>query len=207
MLTKQIKCSVENCLNNIFCRNLCKAHYHKLQRYGTPYGGQKRIIKCSVFDCGRYHYGKGYCQKHYIRFKKNGDPLICKKKKITPNNIIYTDDKTIKMELTKNYYCLLDASKYDIVKKYRWSAQCRKNNPAVYAIASKMVNGKKQYFRMSRLIMDCSIDKEVDHIHGSNTTLDNRTHNLRIVNNSQNSRNRSLISKSSTGYKNIYAYV
>lgn len=211
MRMKQIKisqkCSIEECDRPLFCKNLCVGHYTKLRRYGDPEIGGHRIIKektCSIFNCNAPHYGKGLCKKHYRRFLTHGDPLKIKKRKITRNKIKYIDEETIQMELPGGFYCLLDADKYDIIKDLRWCVQSRKNNSALYVIANKTINGKTQYFRMSRLIMNCPVDKEVDHIGGSKTALDNRVRNLRIVNRSQNGRNRPLISKSSTGYKNIY---
>lgn len=205
MLMKR-ECSVTGCVNLVNCRNLCKAHYHKFIRYGTPFGGQERVFECSVSGCGRIHYGKGFCSKHYKRFKIHGDPLKVEKggKKFTFNKIKYLDNKTIQMELPGKLCCLLDVDKYDLIKNYRWCGQRRKSNPAIYVIACKQINGKKHYFRMSRLIMDCPIDKDIDHIGGSDTTLDNRIENLRVVNKSQNNRNRSLLSNNLTGHKNIY---
>lgn len=156
MLMKR-ECSVTGCVNLVNCRNLCKAHYHKFIRYGTPFGGQERVFECSVSGCGRIHYGKGFCSKHYKRFKIHGDPLKVEKggKKFTFNKIKYLDNKTIQMELPGKLCCLLDVDKYDLIKNYRWCGQRRKSNPAIYVIACKQINGKKHYFRMSRLIMDC----------------------------------------------------
>lgn len=39
------KCSIENCNSPHFSKGYCNAHYHRLNRYGDPLGGEGRGVK------------------------------------------------------------------------------------------------------------------------------------------------------------------
>jgi hypothetical protein len=87
------KCIIEGCngLGNLdngvryFRKGYCKVHYHKLSKYGTPYGeySYTPLQKCKVEGCSRNGFpnGKrgtvlfklGYCTHHYYNLKKRGD--------------------------------------------------------------------------------------------------------------------------------------
>ena len=205
------KCSIEKCLNRMFCKNLCRAHYRRFIKYGNPLEGVKEVLQrknmdCSVLNCGGMSIYKGFCQKHYKNFIATGDPLKIKerkKHKIIPNNYRYLDEKTIEIDLSLGKKGLLDADKYSLIKNFRWSAARRKNNEAIYAVSHEKVPPYK-IVRMHRLIMGCPPDKEVDHINGSTSSLDNRISNLRIVTDSQNGMNRPLLSNNFSGHKNLF---
>lgn len=161
--------------------------------------------KCSLVGCGKPHYGRGFCGAHYKRYKLYGDPTGTKKRLVKPNIVREIDSNTIEMDLTQGYKCILDMEDYDRIKNLRWAAAKRKNNDAVYAMSTVPPSLGRKTVRMHRLILNCPESKEVDHIGGVHTTLDNRKQNLRIVSSGQNSMNQSLKSRvSSTGHKNIY---
>lgn len=70
-------CSAYGCNNKIVCRGLCKAHYHRLLRYGSPNGKpqirQHKIPKkCKEHDCDEDAVSLGYCRLHYRRFHVHG---------------------------------------------------------------------------------------------------------------------------------------
>lgn len=77
-------CSVEGCERLTLAKGLCKAHYERNRRNGTPGGliGPARFVRpvrlCSVDGCDRLHKTNGFCALHYQRWCKWGDPLICK---------------------------------------------------------------------------------------------------------------------------------
>lgn len=77
-------CSVEGCDRKPLAKGLCKAHYERNRRNGTPGGaiGRARVIRpqrsCTVEGCERPHKTHGYCAMHYQRWRKWGDPLVCK---------------------------------------------------------------------------------------------------------------------------------
>lgn len=77
-------CSVDGCERKPLAKGLCKAHYERQRRNGTPGGavGPPRFYRpvpaCSVEGCDRPHKTNGYCGMHYQRWRKWGDASICK---------------------------------------------------------------------------------------------------------------------------------
>lgn len=70
-------CSVDCCEGVHEGYGLCKSHYKKLRRYGSPIGpflGKGHQI-CKVDECSEKNDSNGYCGKHSMRFKRTGDPL------------------------------------------------------------------------------------------------------------------------------------
>ena len=72
------KCSVLGCHKTSedyrLVRGLCKAHYHKLRRYGNPLYKKPTAIKkpCTIDGCSENIKAKGLCQKHYLRYYRTG---------------------------------------------------------------------------------------------------------------------------------------
>lgn len=94
---------------------------------------------------------------------------------------------TIKIPLTHGKFSIIDEDDLDKVSSFKWyysSDGYAKNSPY-------LKNHKLKKLIMHRLITNCSIGLEVDHINGDR--LDNRKCNLRICNRSQNSRNKTPI--------------
>lgn len=100
-------------------------------------------------------------------------------------------------------YTIIDLDDLERVIKYKWYKGC----------ARKETNSRKEYFRIEthinkkvvrlhRFILNVEKGQIVDHI--NQNTFDNRKANLRIVNNSINSRNRKAKKNSSSKYKGVY---
>ena len=89
-----------------------------------------------------------------------------------------------KIELTQNYYTIVDNRDYKWLKDYNW------HYSRGYAATRIMLDNKPYVFYMHRAIMGLEKwDKnQVDHIDGNG--LNNRRQNLRIVTPSNNSQNR-----------------
>lgn len=78
-----MKCAVENCSKDKFCKGYCTKHYQKFRKYNDPLGGPGtgRVIQhdsCTVItqegrQCMKPHCAKGMCQMHYRRLKLYGD--------------------------------------------------------------------------------------------------------------------------------------
>lgn len=67
------KCSVEGCESPVECRSVCKAHYGRLLRHGSPTAGRASSrTGCAVEGCERPHRGRGLCDLHLQRMVRNG---------------------------------------------------------------------------------------------------------------------------------------
>lgn len=76
-------CSVPACYRKVFARGLCRAHYARLQRYGSPTGAPPpRPTICSIEGCGQKLWQHGYCVKHFARWRRHGNPLGGGEKKV-----------------------------------------------------------------------------------------------------------------------------
>ena len=98
------------------------------------------------------------------------------------NNIDFTDP-----ECKRNYY-YFDLEDYNKIKDYYWLFD---KNGYLY---TRNTPGRKN-LTMHRLIMDCPIELEVDHIKHHN--FDNRKKELRICTHLQNMQNKNIKNKSS----------
>lgn len=110
-----------------------------------------------------------------------------------------------KILLSQGKYALIDNLDFEDVSKYTWHWTPDKNGTG-YAARTEylgLVNGKPRWrkARMHRQIMEFPFGKEVDHKDGDG--LNNRRSNLRLANNSENSRNRGAQSNSKTGIKGV----
>lgn len=97
--------------------------------------------------------------------------------------------------LTQNKVALVDAEDYFRLNLWSWYYN---NGYAKHTISS--LAGSRVVL-MHRLIMDCPIDQEVDHI--NHNKLDNRKENLRICSIAQNRQNRPRPIKNKSGYKGV----
>lgn len=103
---------------------------------------------------------------------------------------------TKEIELTQGKVALVDDKDYKWLNKWKWSAL--KHYYTYYAIrSSPTINGKRTLITMHREILglEPGDGKITDHINRAG--LDNQRDNLRVVNNSINSRN-SRIQKNNT---------
>jgi hypothetical protein len=79
-----MKCSVEDCVKNKYCKGFCVAHYQKFYKYGDPLAGkgsgrQVQYESCTVIlpsgrQCLKTHIAKGMCAMHYRRVSLYNDP-------------------------------------------------------------------------------------------------------------------------------------
>lgn len=96
---------------------------------------------------------------------------------------------------------LMDDDDYKKYGKIKWHV-----NKYGYAVHSVKIKGTKRVIAkfLSRIIMNCSNGMEVDHI--NHIRLDNKKSNLRVVNHSENCRNRIPKASGFVGidYRNLY---
>lgn len=62
-----MKCKMNNCDNEEFCRGYCREHYWQYKHMGLFKTGI-----CSVEGCERGVHAKGLCPLHYEQFKTTG---------------------------------------------------------------------------------------------------------------------------------------
>ena len=104
-----------------------------------------------------------------------------------------------RIPLSQHRFAIVDDEDFERVNKIKW--YCRNYRHTCYAIHT--LNKTKTAFRMHRFIMDVSDPKiYIDHINRNG--LDNRKKNLRTSNHKQNSRNRAIQIKNTSGYRGVY---
>ena len=101
-----------------------------------------------------------------------------------------------KIKLTQNKYAIVDANMYEHLNQYKWYYN---NGYACRAIPKGKYKQGKEF--MHRMVLQASDGELCDHI--NQDKLDNRKHNLRKCNSSQNMLNR-YIKRGSSGYKGVY---
>ena len=100
---------------------------------------------------------------------------------------MFDQDNTIKLELTKGFYALVDADCPDWIKKQKWCSTKSGTSEKVYAACSGRQHNHSGLLLLHRVIIGAQKGQMVDHINGD--TLDNRRSNLRFCNHSQNGAN------------------
>lgn len=77
-------CSVDGCERLTLAKGLCKAHYERNRRTGSPGAVTIRPpvvpsrvprLGCLIEGCEWPHKSFGYCNLHYQRLYRHGDPL------------------------------------------------------------------------------------------------------------------------------------
>lgn len=104
--------------------------------------------------------------------------------------------KYVFIHLGESDYSIIDLADYHTVENYVWAKTGKKSH--IYA-QGKDQNG--HYKLMHRVILDAPKGQIVDHINGK--CLDNRRSNLRIVTASQNSINKKISTKNTSGFKGV----
>lgn len=99
--------------------------------------------------------------------------------------------KKIKLS-NRNQYVLIDNEDFKWAYEYKWSLQ--------NGYAKTWINGRNM--PMHRLLMNCPVNKEVDHINVNK--LDNRKKNLRICTREENCRNTNIQKNNTSGFKGVY---
>ena len=109
--------------------------------------------------------------------------------------------------LTQGKFALVDACDYDFLMQWKWKYNpSHPHSKSGYAMRNKnlgIIDGKRkwQVFRMHRVLMNPSVNMQVDHINGD--SLDNRRENLRICNNRNNSYIQTKTNNTSSIYKGV----
>ena len=111
-------------------------------------------------------------------------------------------DDAMQIELTRGLSATIDDCDFDLVRPYRWVAQCRVNRTYAYAITRFVIDGVKKHILMHRLLLGLT-DRSVlvDHIDGDG--LNNKRSNIRPCSHAENMRNRKLHKHSASGIKGV----
>ncbi len=71
-------CTISNCDNKHYCKDFCRKHYYRFQRYGDslymPYKNHTGD-SCIIEGCNNITCARGFCNIHYKRFRLYGNPL------------------------------------------------------------------------------------------------------------------------------------
>jgi len=97
----------------------------------------------------------------------------------------------------KDCFSLVDDEDFERVNKYKWFI-----SKSGYIRRNITVNRKASGQYIHRFIMIPPVGKHIDHI--NHDRLDNRKDNLRLVTNAQNSKNRKISGRNTSGYKGVY---
>lgn len=116
-------------------------------------------------------------------------------------------DNLAYISLTKDYVSILNVEDLYLVSDFNWRAEIAfKSNGevrTVYAVRKPKVSETyDSTVRMHRIIVNCPVNFQVDHINGNG--LDNRRENLRVVTDSQNTQNQRIKSSNKSGYKGVF---
>lgn len=114
---------------------------------------------------------------------------------------IVIDGDTAFVPLTRGYVALIDAAVVGQISRWSWQALPDRRGQ-IYAARSSKTNGRKKLVRMHRAILGALDDQDVDHVNGNK--LDNRKVNLRIATRSENSANRRVGSRNTSGFKGVH---
>lgn len=155
-----------------------------------------------------------YCEKHPYLYDlcplcgewkrdKSKQCGVCRKGK--RKSVTQPEDDSYRLiPLTKGQFSLIDTSDYEKLSIFVYHAVWDKDTKSYYAMRnSKSINGKRHNIRMHSDVMGLLYgDKRtVDHI--NHDTLDNRRQNLRIANQSEQSRNTRLSKANTSGVKGV----
>lgn len=108
------------------------------------------------------------------------------------------------IKLTQTQVTLVDDEDYDYLTQWKWCAMYDPNADTYYAVRGRTkeeLQLGKAPIKMHRVITNARKGELVDHISGN--TLDNRKHNLRIVDNTQNQQNKGMSRNNTSGVKGV----
>lgn len=102
--------------------------------------------------------------------------------------------KTIPLQNNRGIV-IVDDHDYETLVVFKWYLV------SGYAARVLIVDGKRKWELMHRMITEVSKDKDIDHINSQK--LDNQRHNLRLATRSQNMANKPQHKDNSTGFKGV----
>ena len=193
VVTGRVECTVYGCLRPHRAKGLCNAHWQQ-QSKGKSLTQIRGVVKgrvgCKV--CNKEHFAKGYCQRHYnqkyhigcIRKRFITDPNEFIEKENHYEIILYYMDGTRRKERG-----IIDKDDYQECKNIKWGIsgkRCQYIRNSKYGNLEHHVWGKKVL---------------LDHI--NRNKLDCRKLNLREATPQQNSFNRSMISRNTSGITGV----
>ncbi len=171
----------------------------------------------------------GYCHcgcntKTYISpktdkqsYRINGEPMRYVKghdKRITP---VVEDALPFKIDgvycrlipLTQGQYAIVDAADYKWLMQWKWCAYWDKTTHSYYAArgSSSITESDRQspyQVYMSREVLNLKKGNNLKADHINHNTLDNRRNNLRTSTQIEQSRNRRITTRNTSGYKGVY---
>ena len=105
---------------------------------------------------------------------------------------------------SSGYEALIDDEDWDKIKDFAWHINKRGTN--LYVVSSKFKNGKRENYKLHRLLLSAPPGMQVDHIDGN--SLNNHKSNLRLCTNQQNTCNskKSFAGNPSSQYKGVCFY-
>lgn len=98
----------------------------------------------------------------------------------------------------KNQKIIVDDEDFEVLNSFKWCVQSM--GYAIRRLGKK--EGKGMILMHRAIVGDVPKGMQIDHI--NRNPLDNRRCNLRIVTNTQNSRNRTITGKSLSGFRGVY---
>ena len=166
----------------------------RTENYCSPKGEHQTKWRC-ICDCGK----EVNATTHDL---KSGHTKSCgcyNRERLWQSHKKYNDyeiqEDYVIMYTFKNEIFLVDLDDFWRVRKYCW---CK--NKQGYLL-TRLKKGKNVL--LSRYIMDCPDEMDVDHKNGTTSLYDNRKENLRIATTEQNSQNRALHSNNKSGVTGV----
>jgi len=94
-----------------------------------------------------------------------------------------------KYAVGEHTHAIVDDGRFEELNKHKWKAKPNRPNGNVYAIRTRMINGKMKDIRMHRVVIGVNYDGIHDLDHINRNSLDNRRINLRLCTRAENCAN------------------
>ena len=137
-------CSIENCDNKHYGKDLCKAHYQKLYRSedniiaNIEIRDYNKYSKCSIEGCSNNPTAKGLCGTHYTQTRKVNKTYKQNNKLREDINFVYKDRNNWSLSVKEIFtdkcmICNWDEAPCDVhhIKPHRESGPNSLNNAIV----------------------------------------------------------------------------
>lgn len=133
-----------------------------------------------------------------VRYR-NGDPMDCRRVNLTIGPVIQRLGDRAIVRLTRGLVSSIDLNMVDRLETLgaRWQSAPRRET--FYAVTD--IGNPRRRVYMHRWILDAPDMMYVDHIDGNG--LNNRRENLRLATAKQNSENRTVPTRTATGYRGV----